>query len=125
MAAYADFAYYTGVYLGAAIAQVDFPRLARQASAFLDALSHGRLAAIVTAATDTATIDKIKMATCAVAEEYQEIEQGGGEVQSERVGSHAVTYNVAAGKPRAKLLDAARLYLARTGLLYQGVDEIE
>ena len=123
--AYADYTYYTGTYLGIAIAQTDFPRLALKASNFLDALSMDRLAAIVTAGTDTATIDKIKMATCAVAEEYQEIESGGGEVQSERVGSHSVTYNVTHGAPRAKLMDAARLYLARTGYLYQGVDEYE
>ena len=122
MAAYADFAYYTGVYLGAAIAQVDFPRLALKASRFLDALSKDSLAAIVTAGTDTATIDKIKMATCAVAEAYQVTEQGG-QIASERVGNHSVTYNTA-GQPRANILDAARLYLGRTGLLYQGVDEI-
>lgn len=122
MAAYANYTYYTGTYLGTAIAQADFPRLALYASAFLDALSDDGLAAIVTAGTDTATIDKIKLATCAVAEVYQ-AQEAGGEITSERVGSHSVTYNVAAGKPQAKLLDAAKLYLGRSGLLYQGVDE--
>jgi len=69
MTAYTDSTYYTGTYLGNVIASADFPRLALRASAVIDQVTFGRASAIVTAATDTATIALIKMATCAVAVE--------------------------------------------------------
>ncbi|MFM8321005.1 MAG: hypothetical protein ACKOC5_08840 [Chloroflexota bacterium] len=120
MAAYCDHTYYTGVFKGAAIAAADFPRLALRASEVIDQLTLDRAAAVVTAATDTATIDKIKLATCAVAEQIQIGEQGGP-VQSERVGSYSVTY-AAQHTQQQQLQAAVKRYLWNTGLLYRGPD---
>lgn len=119
MAAYVDYSYYTTVYLGAAIASAEFPRLALIASAHIDNLTYYRAAAITAAATDTAAIDKIKMATCAVAEALNEISASGGVVQSESVGQASVSY-FAPKSEGAKIAEAAKLYLGMTGLMYAG-----
>lgn len=119
MAAYVDYSYYTTVYLGAAIASTDFPRLALIASAHIDNLTYNRAAGVITAATDTATIDKIKMATCAVAETLHQLEATGGAVQSESVGNASVSY-FAPKSEGARIAEAAKLYLGLTGLMYAG-----
>jgi hypothetical protein len=130
MAAYADFTYYTTTYLGTAIVSANFARLALRASAVIDSLTFGRAAPIVTAATDTATIDLIKMATCAVAEEYQAVEQDGstGGIKSESIGSHSVTYADGAIKTQTsnrRYSNAAALYLGDSGLMFQGFNDDE
>lgn len=125
MAVYADFSYYEGVFLGTAIALADFDRLALIASAQIDRLTFGQAAAIITADTDAEKVTAIQMATCAVAEAIQQGE-ASPEVSSERVGQHSVTYNI--GKPvseQTRLTDAARLWLAPTGLMYRGFDAVE
>jgi hypothetical protein len=124
MAAYADFDFYSETFLGTVIAQADFPRLASRASAWIDRLTYDRAADVVEAETDTDTIKAVQMATCAVAEELQRQEQGG-QVQSERVGQHQVTYVTGPVLSDAqRIRQAARLYLASTGLMYGG-PEIE
>lgn len=125
MAAYADFTYYSATYLGTAIASADFARLALRASATIDNLTFDRAAPIVTAAAETATIDKIKMATCAVAEELQKQDQADGAdgIQSESVGSYSVSYAENSGKRltnETKQSKAAKLYLSSTGLMFRG-----
>jgi hypothetical protein len=125
MAAYADYTYYSGTYLGAAIASADFARLALRASSQIDAMTFDRAAVIVAAATDTATIDKIKMAMCAVAEELQAIEADGNAdgIASESIGSNSVTYADNATRRMTadeRLSKAARVYLATTGLMFLG-----
>ena len=125
MAAYVTYTYYTTTFLGTAIASADFARLALRASAIIDQLTFGRAAAIVAAATDTATIALIKNATCAVAEEYQTVETNGGSdgIQSESIGSNSVTYadNSSARKTNSqKYANAAALYLGSTGLMFRG-----
>jgi hypothetical protein len=127
MAAYADFTYYTGTYLGTAILSADFARLALRASASLDSMTLDRTAPVVTANTDAATIDKIKMATCAVAEEIQRQEQAGGDtaigIQSESIGSNSVTYTAGSLSnlnADQRLSRAAKLYLGNTGLMFRG-----
>lgn len=64
---YADYDYYSNVYLGTAISSDDFPRLAMRASAFLDYATMGRVA-------KHADWDAVKLACCAVADDYQTIE---------------------------------------------------
>ena len=125
MAAYVDFAYYSGTYLSAAIASADFPHLALMASAVIDQITFDRAGAVVTAGTDTVTIDKIKMATCAVAEELQAENENDGVdgIQSESIGSNSVTYAANSNKQltnEAKQKRAAKVYLASTGLMYPG-----
>jgi hypothetical protein len=125
MAAYATYTQYTTDYLGTAIASTDFSRLALRASAVIDQITFDRTAPIVLAATETDTIDRIKMATCAVAEELQKQDANGGAdgIQSESVGAYSVTYianAIAQMTNNRKLINAARVYLGSTGLLYPG-----
>ena len=99
--AYADYEYYTAAYLGTAIQMADFPRLSLRASSFLDYYTQGRAA-------QNKELDAVKMACCAVAEQYQSIDLAQqaalnalknsanagetGELQSQSVGSWAKTY---------------------------------
>lgn len=135
--AYADYEYYTITYLGTAISEADFPRFALRASSFLDYYTQGQAA-------KNAELDALKMACCAVAEQYQSIDaaqalaqkalsaslSSGGELQSQSVGSWSKTYRSAgdsaqqalasAETAQAALAAAAAQYLAGTGLLYRG-----
>ena len=135
---YADYEYYTNAYLGQIISEFDFPRLSLRASAYLDYCTLGR-------ASRNADLGALKMACCALAEQYQMIETaqqaanksisaaletGGGEVQSETVGSWsrsfrsggdtAKTVLTAAQTGQASLSSVAAQYLTGTGLLYRG-----
>lgn len=121
MAPYADFAYYTTTYLGTAIAESAFPQLALRASAAIDQMTFGR----AENETDTAVIDKISMAMCAVAEELQKQDASGGAdgVASESQGNYSVSFFEHSSKAKsnqAKLMDVAKLWLANTYLLFAG-----
>lgn len=136
--AYADFEYYQNTYLGTSILEADFPRLSLRASSFLDYYTQGRAA-------KNADIDALKMACCAVAEQYQAIDaaqalankslsaavsDSSGELQSQTVGSWSKTYRSggdsaaqatnAAASARNLLSVTAAQYLAGTNLLYRG-----
>ena len=137
--AYADFEYYSTVYLGTAIKEDDFPRLALRASTFLDYYTQGRSA-------QNPDLDALKMACCAVAEQYQSIDLAskaalnalqnsanvgeGGELQSQSVGSWSKTYRSggesaqqalsSAQTAQVSLAAVAQQYLGATGLLYRG-----
>ena len=130
MAAYVDYTYYSGTFLGTAIAEANFPRLALRASAVIDQLTFERAAPIVTATTDTATIEKIKLATCTVAEEIQTQETNGNtdNITSENVGSYSVSYGAksqSAMTNEEKQAKVAKLYLGNTGLMFPGFAENE
>ena len=123
---YADYAYYSGTYLGSSIAEADFPRLALRASAHIDRITFGRAAT----QTDAETVDKIKMATCAVAEELQTQDQSGGAdaLTSESQGGYSVTY--AANSTRAmtntqRIQTASALWLESTYLMFSGFNNGE
>lgn len=136
--AYADYEYYTAAYLGKTIQKADFPRLSLRASYFLDYYTQGRAAS-------NSELDALKMACCAVAEQYQAIDAAqalaqkalsaslsseGGELQSQTVGSWSKAYRSAgdsatqatasASAARDSLAAVASQYLAGTGLLYRG-----
>lgn len=136
--AYADYSYYTDTYFGAAIKEPDFPRLALRASAFLDYYTQGRAA-------KNPELEALKMACCALAEQYQTIETAqalaqksltysmeskGAEVSSESVGSWSKSYRsggesaasaaASLDSYRAALVNIALQYLAGTGLIYRG-----
>lgn len=134
---YADYEYYTTEYFGRAIQEEDFPRLALRGSQYIDYITQGM-------AERHADLEAVKMACCALVEQYQTIETAqelaqkslsagaadGAEVQSETVGSWSRSYRSggdsaqaaaqAADAGRSVLLDTARRYLANTGLLYRG-----
>lgn len=132
---YADYAYYATVYMGTAIEADDFPRLAVRASSFLDYCTMGR-------AKRHLDMDELKMACCALAEDYQTIDQAravsnkglaaamasaDGELQSQSVGGWSKTYRSAGDSAasaikagdsaRAQLYETVRQYLGMTGLL--------
>lgn len=135
---YADYDYYSNVYLGSAISSDDFPRMAMRASAFLDYATMGR-------ASKHANLDAVKMACCAVADDYQTIDTaralankslsasleatsgGTGELQSQSVGSWSKTYRSGGSSAsealgvtanaQETLFATAAMYLAGTGLL--------
>lgn len=113
---YADYAYYRDTYHGA-MAEGDFLRLSRAASAHIDALTFGRAASVA----DEGTKAKLKDACCAVADVLLAEEQGG-EVASATNDGYSETY-VTSGKSAARRrYEAAALYLANTGLMYAGCD---
>lgn len=136
--AYADYYFYSNEYFGMVIDVVDFDRLANRASSYLDYYTQGRAA-------KHPDLIELKMACCALAEQYKIIEQAqalanknlsaamesdGGEVQSETVGSWSKSYRsggdsagaaaAVAANAQDSLSAVARQYLAGTGLLYRG-----
>lgn len=136
--AYADYEYYKNTYLGTAISEQDFPRMALRASTYLDYYTAGKAA-------QNDSMDAVKMACCAVAEQYQAIDTAqalaqkslsaalskeGGELKSQTVGSWTKTYQsggesaaqaaASANSAKAGLASAASMYLSGTGLLYRG-----
>ena len=64
--AYADFAYYSGTYMGT-VSEENFPRLAVRASSFLDYYTLNK-------AKDNADLDAVKMCCCALVDKYAVIE---------------------------------------------------
>ena len=133
---YSDYNYYTTVYLGKSISEDDFPRLAMKASTYIDYCTSGRAA-------KHRKLDAIKMACCALAEDYQTIEAAqdlarkslsaavssgdSGELQSQTVGSWSKSYRSggssaseaisASESAQTTLMATAQMYLAGTGLL--------
>lgn len=130
---YADYSFYKNSFLGSAISETDFPRLALRASQFLDYYTLGK-------SRNNPGLEELKMACCAVAEKYQIVEKAqkiaedsladAGDLKSESVGSYSVSYQTASEKAQGAkqaLTDAqdavtatARQYLVGTGLLYRG-----
>lgn len=130
---YADYAYYTANYFGSVIPQDAYDAVAMRASRFLDYYTMNR-------AKDHADREEVKMACCALAEEYhtiftaqkltQQAAETTGEMQSQTVGSYSVTYRSAgdaaktmaelSAQAQSRLAAVARQYLAYTGLLYRG-----
>lgn len=136
---YADYYFYEDSYMGSLIPPEEYDRLLKRAWEFIRYYTGGRAETV----TETRTKHAVKMACCAVAEQYYMIETAkktaakslangadGGEIQSETVGSHSVTKRSggdtakaalsAAEMARVSVADAARMYLAGTGLLYRG-----
>lgn len=124
---YADYTFYKNSFLGSAIGEADFPRLALRASQFLDYYTLGK-------SRNNPGLENLKMACCAVAEKYQVVEKAQkaasesmeGDLKSESVGSYSVSYQTASEKTKAVddaqngVVATARQYLVGTGLLYRG-----
>ncbi len=123
--AYATYSYYTSTFLGTAIAEADFPRLALRASAHIDRVTFNRAAAIITANTETDNVTAIKNATCEVAEEIQRQESAANVdgVTSESQGQYSVSYGANSNRAKSnqsKIETAARLWLENTFLMFGG-----
>ena len=113
---YADYDFYLNDYAGTEISTADFPRLSRQASAYIDTITYGN----AEKATDSKVIAKLSDACCAVAEVMYTQEQGG-EVASESNDGASVTYVTGNATPEQQMYNAAVMYLSNAGLLYAGV----
>ena len=114
---YADWAFYTGVYGGTLIPQTEYSSIALWADEYVDNLT---LYQIDT--TNEAQMRQVKLASCAVADVVfrQETAESGGVVASESVGNHSISYLAMAkndAQRQLEMLRAARLFLARTGLV--------
>lgn len=129
---YASYEFYSYVYFGKAIEPVDFPRLALRASSYLDWCTAGRAA-------KHADLEAVKMACCALAEDYQTIDSArmlanrnlssasgdSGELQSQTVGNcpkpivpegqAAKDALNAAESAQGVLMETAKMYLAGLG----------
>ena len=134
--AYADYEFYAVAFLGTAIAEADFPRLASRASDYLDYITLGK----------ASSTEAVQKACCALAEQYQRIELAqelarktlsaavenaeSGELQSQSVGGWSKSYRSGGDSAASaasvveeetkRLYTVAKQYLAHTGLLYRG-----
>lgn len=120
MTAYADYAFYSGEYLGRVItSEKDFAYYALRASEVIDSKTFGRINEITPA---------VKMACCAAADElYSDASakaKAAGGISSESVDGYSVSYrayNTEAEKAAEKRVNAAiKRYLGGTGLMFRG-----
>ena len=110
-----DYAFYQA--MGGALSEADFTRLRGRAWAYLDALTMGLA---VPASLPKPYVEKVKLACCAVVDEYAAQEQGG-EVVSASNDGYSETYAGSGRTAAQRLYIAAALYLVPTGLLYAGM----
>jgi hypothetical protein len=119
---YADYNFYTTEYKGSLIPDTAFAEQAREASAYLDYITHNRIPAINLPGS---VMVKVKMAMCAVADIcYKQMTDEKPAVSSEAVGNHSISYAVAAksfAERQHEKLTKAKMYLHGTGLLYGGL----
>ena len=127
---YADYNFYVSSFYGNVIPEEEYAAAALRASQFLDYYTMNR-------AKQQPELEALKLACCALAEEYHTIitaarqqsqtVAGDGEMQSQTVGGYSVTYrsrgealSEASAQAQSRLAQVARQYLAHTGLLYRG-----
>ena len=127
---YADYNFYVSSFYGNVIPEEEYAAAALRASQFLDYYTMNR-------AKQQPELEALKLACCALAEEYHTIitaarqqsqtMAGDGEMQSQTVGGYSVTYrnrgealSEASAQAQSRLATVARQYLAHTGLLYRG-----
>lgn len=128
MDAFADYTFYTGTYGGSSIPEAAFDALALRASYEVERQTLERASATIKAGTSLQLIEKIKMATCAVAEQLNAFAatalSGSAGVASEKVGDHSVTYltyTQSKEQENQALSDTVERYLGLTGLMFRGI----
>lgn len=119
---YADYNFYLTEYLGSLIPEASYVEQAREASAYIDYITHNR---IVMGDLPEKVQSKVKMAACAIAEIcYRQMTDETPAVSSESVGNHSKSYAVTnrgfAERQHEKMVQA-KTYLHGTGLLYGGL----
>ncbi len=120
---YADFAYYTGAYQGTRLTEDDFNAARREAEAYVDRLTYGRLQR------GAAADDAVKSAVCAVAETIDRYAKAADArpigVTAANTDGYSESYRTDAdllADAEAAKLAAAELYLPRNHpLRYAGV----
>ena len=136
--AYADYSFYTNVYLGNIITESEFERMAQRASDIIDVFTSDRITPDVISNENIYT--KIKKANCALAEQIYFDEQNyyiGGNlsnsnIHSIKAGEETITYNTDSSSSKTSVqvqkdkyytaLSIISQYLYNTGLLYMGID---
>lgn len=130
--AYADYTFYTTVYLGNVISQNDFPRLSERATEVINAIIGDKITDDVIADSDVYT--NIKKANCALAEQiYYETSGinaigGASDISSLKAGEESISYKTSkSAYDRQKdkyqvALSVLSKYLSNTNLLYMGID---
>ena len=120
---YADYKFYTEVYMGGLIPETAYSGIARAADAFVNYITHNR---IKVDELPEWVLERVKMAACAVAETCykQEGDEDSTTVSSESVGNHSKSFAVVKrsfGDREREKLTKAKQYLHGTGLLYGGL----
>lgn len=111
---YADYEYYRDTYYGDAVAEADWPKMERAASAYIDRITYNRLRR------GPEIPDAARMAVCAAADvvqRYANAAMAPRGVKAENVDGYAVTFDAAAelaANEAAELDHAAGLYLPRS-----------
>ena len=114
---YADYTYYQGTYHGTALSEAQWPAAAREADAWLDRLTLGRLRR------GAPVDDAVRMAACAMAEVAGRYQTPGLASAANDGYSESYTGTAAdlAAQEQTELQAAADLYLPRTHpLRYRG-----
>lgn len=109
---YADFTFYEQDYFGEKVPRRQFARMAARASRWLDMLTFGRIDGVYAGCVD------VRMACCAMADVLYDAQER--RIARERLDAYEVAYERGEdgeGTLAARLLEAARVYLWRTGLL--------
>lgn len=106
---YAEYEYYKTIYHGS-LPSEEFNRFSRQASAYLDQVTFGRI---------KEATEAVKDACCAVVDELYLRENP--RAVSETVQSWSKTFSADNTPAQQRLYNAAALYLGMTGLLYRGM----
>lgn len=112
-----DYEFYKSAYHGAAIGESEWPVFSRDAAAYVDAITFGR----ITDSLPADTLERCRMAICAVAErDFQQSQ--GGEVASASNDGYSESYVTSGQTPAQRRRAAASDWLYPTRLLYRGVN---
>lgn len=112
-----DLSFYTERYGGTRIPAEAWPDFSRDAAAYVDTITFGR----ITDDLSDDTLERCRMAICAVAE--QDFQQSqGGEVASASNDGYSESYVTSGQTPAQRRRAAASDWLYPTGLLYRGVN---
>lgn len=134
--AYADYDFYSNVFLGVEINPSEFDRLSERASEIIDTLTYSKITEDMLKKESLA--NKIKKANCALAEQLLIMKNhydttGNGAIASIKAGEESVTYNKNNNNDNNSFLHIQKdiqktaisiisKYLIGTSLLYMGVD---
>lgn len=124
---YADYNYYSNDYGGVIIPEVEFKRVIKKVSRYIDRFTFGRITE-----GEISNYPPLPDCACEMAETVYRMQGSSGtekEKKSEEIDGYSVTYvtegkegELAEDRLKNKLYSIAELYLINTGLLYCGVD---
>lgn len=110
MARYADYDYYSNVYMGNVIESSDFDKIEVRASRRIDKIC---------AKLPDCESDSVKLATCAVCDVLSELDFPDY-ISSETNDGYRVDYNIDGNEVARRVYEAAKIYLDDE-LLYRGI----